>query len=123
MQSLLSKYVKLTLASGSANADGKLAIGSRDAQVRYIGSIGLPDMLFNEKGGKQFAALKNASADGVDLRLGPNPLLVPELRLQALQGQLLIEADRSLNAQRLLAGRLIQRAAPVAAQRSPDRLQ
>lgn len=104
LQSVLSKYLKLTLASGTANAEGKLAIGSRDAQMRYTGSVGLADILFNDEGGKQFAALKNASADGVDLRLGPNALVVPELRLEALQGQLLIEADRSLNAQRLLVG-------------------
>lgn len=102
LQSLLSKYVKLSLASGTANAEGKLAIGSRDAQVRYTGSFGLADLRFNEEGGKQFAALKNASADGIDLRLGPNALLVPELRLEALHGQLIIDADRSLNAQRLL---------------------
>lgn len=101
-QPLMARYLKLVLASGSVSADGKLQVGGKGAQVRYTGNAGLSDLLLNEEGGKQFAALKAASAEGIALQLGPNSLEVPELRLDAPQAQLLIEADRSLNAARFL---------------------
>ena len=110
LQTLMARYIKLVLASGSVSADGKLQLGGKGAQVRYTGNVGLADLLLNEEGGKQFAALKAASAEGIAFQLGPNSLEVPELRLDAPQAQLLIEADRSLNAVRLL----VQPANPTA---------
>ncbi len=103
MQPLLARWVKLTLARGAFNADGRLQVGVKGApRLRYAGALGLSDLLLAEDGGKQFAALKGAAAEGVILELGPDTLEVPELRLDGLQAQLLIEADRSLNATRLL---------------------
>ena len=103
VQPLLARWVKLTLARGALNADGRLQVGFKGApRLRYIGALGLSDLLLAEVGGKQFAALKSAAAEGVILELGPDMLEVPELRLDGLQAQLLIEADRSLNATRLL---------------------
>ncbi len=106
-QPLLARMVKLDVASGSVDVDGRLAIGGKGAQLRYSGAAGLSDLLLNEVGGKQFAALKSALAEGINFTLVPNALEIPELRLDAPQAQLLIEADRTLNAQRLLVQQLV----------------
>ena len=110
VQPLMERHVKLVLARGSGSADGKLQVGGKDARMRYTGNVGLSDVLLNEEAGKQFAALKAASAEGIALQLGPDSLEVPELRLDALQAQLLIDADGSLNATRFL----VQPAKPAA---------
>ncbi len=110
VQPLMARHVKLVLASGSVSADGKLQVGGKGGRVRYAGNVGLSDLLLNEEGGKQFAALKAGSAEGIAFQLGPDSLEVPELRLDALQAQLLIDADGSLNATRLL----VQPAKPAA---------
>lgn len=101
-QPLLARFVKLRLASGEAAADGRLVLGAKDARVRYTGSAGLANLALVEADGKTFAALGAASAEGVALTLGPDALEIADLRLDAPKAQLLIAADRSLNAARLL---------------------
>jgi hypothetical protein len=101
-QPLLARHVKLNVASGSASADGRLVVGGKDAKLRYAGNARLADLLLAESDGKPFAALKGAEARGVTLSLGPDALEIPELQLDSPKAQLLIAADRSLNAARLL---------------------
>ncbi len=105
VQPILSRYVKLKLASGSVSAQGTVSVapaGGKAPLLRYAGGFEVADLRLDEDNGEMFAAWKGVGAEQLTLTLQPNRLEVPELRLAEVNAKLLIEADRSLNATRLL---------------------
>ncbi len=112
-QPVLARYVKLKIADGTVSAQGKLVAssdGGAAGLLRYVGSADVSNLKLDEESGDVFAAWKRVAADQLTLALQPNLLDVPELRLEEINAKLLIDADRSLNATRLLVNR---EAAPV----------
>ena len=111
LQPVLSRYVKLKLAGGSVSAQGRVETGPKTL-LRYTGGIGIAGLRLNDEDGALFLGWKEVEAQDVVLTLGPNELKVAELRINDADGKLLIDADRSLNAVKLLVNP--QAAAPVA---------
>jgi hypothetical protein len=124
VQPLLARYVKLKLEGGVVSAQGKVAVaraGGKAPLLRYTGDFNVADLKLDEDNGELFAAWKSVGADQLNLTLQPNRLEVPELRIVEPNAKLLINADRSLNAMRLLvnppaaaSGGATVNAAPVA---------
>jgi hypothetical protein len=103
---LLGKYVKLKLAEGAINAQGRLRTGAggskADPALRYDGSFEVAELSLNELDNDRFAHWKTVRADKLALSLKPDLLDVAELRIVEPNAILIIENDRSFNAQRLL---------------------
>jgi uncharacterized protein involved in outer membrane biogenesis len=103
---LLGKYVKLKLAEGVVNAQGRLRTGAggskADPALRYDGSFEVAELSLNELDNDRFAHWKTVRADKLALSLKPDLLDVAELRIVEPNAILIIENDRSFNAQRLL---------------------
>lgn len=120
VQPMLARYVKLKLASGSVSAQGAISVapaGGKAPLLRFAGGFEVADLRLDEDNGEMFAAWKGVGAEQLTLTLQPNRLEVPELRLAEINAKLLIEADRSLNATRLLVSPppvVAARAAPAA---------
>ncbi|MYM23733.1 DUF748 domain-containing protein [Duganella sp. FT135W] len=103
---LLGKYVKLKLADGVVNAQGRLRTGAggskADPALRYDGSFEVAELSLNELDNDRFAHWKSVRAEQLAVSLKPNLLDVAELRIVEPNAILIIENDRSFNAQRLL---------------------
>ncbi|MBP1205217.1 hypothetical protein JOD97_003259 [Duganella sp. 1411] len=116
VQPLLSKYVKLKLADGSVSGEGRLrtsAGGSKaNPAMRYDGSLEVAQLALDEEDNDHFARWKSVRADQLALSLSPNLLDIAELRVVEPNAILIIENDRSLNAQRLL----VKKSEPAPAQ-------
>ncbi|MBV7536465.1 DUF748 domain-containing protein [Duganella sp. sic0402] len=106
VQPLLSQYVKLKIADGVINAQGWLrtgaGIGKNDPALHYNGSFEVAELSLNELDNDRFAHWTSVRADKLTLSLKPNLLDVAELRVIEPSAILIIEDDRSFNAQRLL---------------------
>lgn len=105
VQALLARHVKLTLAGGAVSGSGRLTTGGGapgTPTVRYVGGVDVAGLVLNEQDGKRFASWKSVRADQLTASVGPDLLDIPELRVVEANAQLIIESDRSLNAQRLL---------------------
>ncbi|MRW94267.1 DUF748 domain-containing protein [Duganella sp. FT80W] len=106
VQPMLAKYVKLKLAGGAINAAGRLRTGAGGSKanpaLRYDGSFEVAELSLNEQDNDHFAHWKSVRADTLALSLSPNLLDVSELRVVEPNAILIIENDRSFNAQRLL---------------------
>lgn len=109
VQPLLSKYVKLKLADGSVSGEGRLRTGAGGSKaepaMRYDGSFEVAQLALDEEDNDHFARWKSVRADKLALSLSPNLLDVAELRVVEPNAILIIEDDRSFNAQRLLVKR------------------
>ncbi|OFA07258.1 DUF748 domain-containing protein [Duganella phyllosphaerae] len=119
LQPLLDKHVKLQVADGSVSAAGRLRTGGSGSSgpsgshgadqgapaLRYDGWLEVARLALNEHDGDHFAHWKSVRADQVALTLGPDRLEVAELRVVEPNAILIINSDRSLNAQRLLVQR------------------
>lgn len=119
VQPLLGKYVKLKLADGSVSGEGRLRTGAGGSKanpaVRYDGSFEIAQLALDEEDNDHFARWKSVRADKLALSVSPNLLDVAELRVVEPNAILIIENDRSLNAQRLLVKKP-EPAAPATAQ-------
>jgi hypothetical protein len=124
LQPVLDRYVKLRLDGGTVAAAGRLrtgAGGDDDPALRYQGSFEVADLALNELDNHRFAHWKSVRAEQLALTMGPDKLDVAELRVVEPSAILLINADRSINAQRLLVARpapaaaVVPSAAPAAA--------
>jgi hypothetical protein len=117
---LLGKYVKLKLAEGVINAQGRLRTGAggskADPALRYDGSFEVAELSLNELDNDRFAHWKSVRADKLALSLKPDLLDVAELRIVEPNATLIIENDRSFNAQRLLVEQPAAEPAKPAAQ-------
>lgn len=105
LQPLLGKYVNLKIAGGSVSAQGRLtskANGKNSTNLRYAGSFDVAGLALNERSGEPFASWKSVRADKLTASLSPNRLDIPLLRVVEPDAKLIIEADRSFNAARLL---------------------
>ena len=105
VQPLLSKHVKLKIADGSISGQGHLhtgAGGKADPSLRYDGSLEVAELTLNEEDNDRFAHWKTVRADKLAFSLSPDLLDVAELRVVQPDAALIIENDRSFNAQRLL---------------------
>ena len=105
VQPLLAQHIKLKLASGSLSGSGRLTTGGgapKAPKVRYVGGADIAGLVLNETDGKRFASWKSVRADKITASVGPDFVDIPELRVVEPNAQLIIENDRSLNAQRLL---------------------
>jgi hypothetical protein len=103
LQPLLAQHVRLKIARGNASAAGKLegSFGAK-TQLRYQGRFELADLRLDEANGQAFASWKALRAPRVTAGVGPNRLNIPELDIVQPSAKLIIEADRSFNAARLL---------------------
>ncbi|WP_432383064.1 DUF748 domain-containing protein [Duganella sp. P38] len=119
VQPLLSKYVKLKIADGALNAQGWLRTGTgsskADPAVRYHGSFEVAELSLNELDNDRFAHWRSVGADKLALTVKPNLLDVAELRVVEPNAILMIENDRSFNAQRLLVEQPAAAPAPASA--------
>lgn len=105
LQPLLSQHLKLRIAGGNISARGRLKLGAGAAKqpaVRYAGDFELAGLALDEDDGDRFLSWKNVRADRLTATVGPNLLDVPDLRIVEPVAKLMIENDRSFNAQRLL---------------------
>ena len=105
VQPLLAQHVKLKLAGGTLSGSGHLTTGGgapKAPKVRYEGGVDIAGLVLNETDGKRFASWKSVRADKLTASVGPDFVDIPELRVVEPNAQLIIENDRSLNAQRLL---------------------
>jgi hypothetical protein len=106
VQPLLAKFVKLKIADGSISAQGRLRTGAggskADPALRYDGSFEVAELSLNEEDNDRFAHWKSVRADKLALSLSPDLLDVAELRVVEPNAILIIENDRSFNAERLL---------------------
>ncbi|WP_229259725.1 DUF748 domain-containing protein [Duganella aceris] len=106
VQPLLAKYVKLKIADGSISAQGRLRTGAGGSKanpaLRYDGSFEVAELSLNEEDNDRFAHWKSVRADKLALSLSPDLLDVAELRVVEPNAILIIENDRSFNAERLL---------------------
>jgi hypothetical protein len=106
VQPLLGKYIKLKIADGAINAQGHLRTGAggskTDPALRYDGSFEVAQLSLNELDNDRFAHWSSVRADKLALSLKPDLLDVAELRVIEPTAILIIENDRSFNAQRLL---------------------
>ena len=105
LQPLLAQYLKLKIAGGQVNAQGRLETGSgapRSPALRYTGAADVNGLVLNEDDGKLFLAWKSVSAPQMTVALGPQRVDIPELRVAGADAKLIIESDRSFNAARLL---------------------
>ncbi|WP_253252002.1 DUF748 domain-containing protein [Janthinobacterium sp. GW458P] len=123
VQPLLAQHLKLKLAGGAVSGSGRLTTGGgapKAPKVRYVGGVDIAGLVLNEMDGKRFASWKSVRADKLTAGVGPDLLDIAELRVVEPNAQLIIENDRSLNAQRLLvkAPEPAQPAAPAAS--APD---
>ncbi|MGK5015587.1 DUF748 domain-containing protein [Janthinobacterium sp. HLS12-2] len=118
VQPLLAQHVKLKLAGGSLSGSGRLTTGGgapKAPKVRYEGGVDIAGLVLNETDGKRFASWKSVRADKLTASVGPDFVDIPELRVVEPNAQLIIENDRSLNAQRLLVKAPEPATAPSAA--------
>ena len=102
VQPLLAQHLKLKLAGGTLSGSGRLTTGGGAPKVRYEGGVDIAGLVLNETDGKRFASWKSVRADKLTASVGPDFVDIPELRVVEPNAQLIIENDRSLNAQRLL---------------------
>ena len=105
VQPLLAQHLKLKLAGGSLSGSGRLTTGGgapKAPKVRYVGGVDIAGLVLNETDGKRFASWKSVRADKLTASVGPDFVDIAELRVVEPNAQLIIENDRSLNAQRLL---------------------
>ncbi|WP_332860389.1 DUF748 domain-containing protein [Janthinobacterium svalbardensis] len=105
VQPLLAQHVKLKLAGGTLSGSGRLTTGGgapKAPKVQYVGGVDIAGLVLNETDGKRFASWKSVRADKLTASVGPDFVDIPELRVVEPNAQLIIENDRSLNAQRLL---------------------
>ncbi|WP_226941498.1 DUF748 domain-containing protein [Janthinobacterium violaceinigrum] len=116
VQPLLAQHLKLKLAGGALSGSGRLTTGGgapKAPKVRYVGGIDIAGLVLNETDGKRFASWKSVRADKLTASVGPDFVDIPELRVVEPNAQLIIENDRSLNAQRLLVKAPEPAAAPA----------
>ncbi|MDN2710443.1 DUF748 domain-containing protein [Janthinobacterium sp. SUN118] len=105
VQPLLAQHLKLKLAGGAISGGGRLTTGGgapKSPKLRYEGGVDIAGLVLNETDGKRFASWKSVRADKLTASVGPDFVDIAELRVVEPNAQLIIEDDRSLNAQRLL---------------------
>lgn len=112
-QPLLARHVRLKLASGTLDTQGRLEAAFADGKppvLRYTGRAEVANLRLDELDGNLFARWKAVSTDRLAVTM--RGLEVPELRVAAAEASLIIDDDRTFNATRLL----VRQPAPAKAQ-------
>ncbi len=108
-QPLLARYARLALVKGGASLEGRLRYGGGapdGARLAYRGSFSVRDLLLEELDPKQpFLAWDSVSSDEISLSIGPNRLEAGEVRVDGINGRLIIAEDRRLRLLDLLVRR------------------
>ncbi|MCF8179670.1 MAG: DUF748 domain-containing protein [Sulfuritalea sp.] len=98
-QPYVGRFAALDLSSGTVSAAGRARHSAKGSS--YRGSFGVHDLRLNETGTqKVFLAWKLLATDS--LELDPQQLSMPQLRLDGLDTQLIIDENKSTNLQRVL---------------------
>lgn len=101
VQPVLSEYVMLTMASGTASTQGRLTYGpvaGIPSQLSYTGGLSVEQFLLEENDPpRAFLAWESMKIDDLILTLEPNRVDIGEVRLGKPVGRLLIAEDQSIN--------------------------
>lgn len=101
LQSRLSQFAALRLASGTVSAAGRLRHGDPSgagARLVYEGGIVVDGLLIEELAPvRPFLSWASLATDDVHLSIGPDRLDIGELRLERPAGRVLIAADQTVN--------------------------
>ena len=99
LRPLLAKFVKLDLMSGQLSAKTRVAYRSAGKPgLALRGQLSVDDVLVNEEGtSERFISWKTISADGMQLSMSPEKLVIKELRVNEPGAKLVIAADRTAN--------------------------
>ena len=101
VQPLLSEYLDLTLASGTASTKGRLTYGAQPetpGQWVYTGGFAIDKILLEEVTPKRpFLAWESVRSDDLRLTLQPNAVDIGEVLLDQPVGRLIIAPDQSVN--------------------------
>ncbi len=117
LQTYLSRFAELRIASGTASSKGRLRHGDAagGGRLEYQGSLAVNSLLLEELAAKRpFLSWDSVSSDDVLLTLEPNRVDIGELRVDKPAGRLIIAADGSVNLADIL------KKAPAAAAGSAD---
>ncbi|MEO8442986.1 MAG: DUF748 domain-containing protein, partial [Betaproteobacteria bacterium] len=99
-QPYLAQVARLTLASGTLSAQGRLRIGGQtaDAKIAYEGSAGIDKLRIDESGQQRaLTGWDSVTAADIALTISPDRLNIAELRVNGPVGALLIAQDHTLN--------------------------
>ncbi|MFL6693217.1 MAG: DUF748 domain-containing protein, partial [Ramlibacter sp.] len=119
-QPLLARHLRLKLASGTVDTQGRLEAAFADGKqpvLRYTGRAEVANLRLDELDGTLFARWKAVSADR--FVAGTRGLEVPELRVAAAEASLIINEDRTFNATRLLVAQPADAKVPPAKAAAP----
>jgi hypothetical protein len=101
VQSYLSKFAELRLASGSASTEGRLRYGSTaegGAMLAYQGALSVDRLLLEEIAPQRpFLSWKSVATSDLLLTLEPNKVDIGELRVVQPAGRLIIAEDQTVN--------------------------
>ncbi|MFT6697814.1 MAG: hypothetical protein ACJAR7_000855 [Polaromonas sp.] len=101
VQSYLSRFAALQLATGKVSSHGRLRYGDPQgagAQLVYEGQLAVKQLLLKEVTPERpFLSWDSVGSNDVLLTLSPNRLDIAELQIEKPSGRLFIAADRSVN--------------------------
>jgi uncharacterized protein involved in outer membrane biogenesis len=97
---MVAKFATLTLESGDVSGTTKLAYraGKAGPSVKATGAVSVGNLLLQEADTRErFLSWKALSANGIDFSLGPDKLVIREVRLLEPGAKIVIFKDRSVN--------------------------
>ncbi|MDH5540178.1 MAG: DUF748 domain-containing protein, partial [Rhizobacter sp.] len=101
VQSYLSKFAELQLASGALSTEGRLRYGdaaAAGAKLAYQGKLSVDRLLLEEPAAKRpFLSWEMVDTDDLVLTLEPNRVDIGELRVDQPAGRFIIAEDQTVN--------------------------
>jgi|GEM_PF-1224724 len=101
VQPILSDYLELTLASGTASTQGRLTYGKvpgAASALSYTGGFAVDQLLLEALASKRpFLAWDSVKSGDLTLTLEPNRVDIGEIQIAKLAGRLIIAEDQSIN--------------------------
>jgi hypothetical protein len=103
VQPMLSDYLELTLASGTASTQGRLTYGkvpgaASASALSYTGGFAVDQLLLEEMASRRpFLAWDSVKSGDLTLTLEPNRVDIGEIQVAKLAGRLIIAEDQSIN--------------------------
>ena len=104
LQPLIARYADVTLVSGRASADAKLAYRNARGKHSFTagGAVSLDAVQLDESGSRPVLAWKRLSSADVRLSFAPDRLAIKEIVLDGLETRVAISEQRDLNLAQLL---------------------
>ena len=101
VQTYLSEFAELKLASGSASTKGRLVFGDvagNKARLSYTGGFAVDQLLLEEiTPSRPFLSWDTVRSGDLALTIEPNRLDIGEVQIDKPDGRLIIAADQSIN--------------------------